>query len=238
MSANVAPNIVRTGLVLNIDAANTKSYISGSTTWNDLTSFNSSGSLVNGPTYNSSSLGSIQFDGVDDYCLNVFSFSKTNVISINLWTNFNSITNPSFPTGNPPIFQIQNGLAAPNENTSSKIITGWITNATGEVWGRIIDTGGTRNLSAVVGTIQVIANQWNYYSYVADGTNYKLYVNGLFKKQTAYNGIIAAYDRIFLAAQGPERSSIRISNVQFYNRALTATEILQNYNAQRGRFGL
>ena len=60
-------NIVTNGLVLYLDAANYQSYISGSTTWYDLSGNNNSGSLVNGPTYSSTNAGSIVFDGTNDY---------------------------------------------------------------------------------------------------------------------------------------------------------------------------
>jgi uncharacterized delta-60 repeat protein len=53
--------------VLYLDAANTKSYVSGSTTWNDISRGGNNGTLTNGPTFNSANGGSIVFDGVDDY---------------------------------------------------------------------------------------------------------------------------------------------------------------------------
>ena len=59
-------NVVTDGLVLSLDAANPKSYVSGSTTWYDLSGNNYSGSLVNGPTFSSANCGTIVFDGVDD----------------------------------------------------------------------------------------------------------------------------------------------------------------------------
>ena len=61
------PNVVYNGLVLYLDAANNKSYVSGSTSWNDLTGNKNVGTLTNGPTFNTGSGGSIVFDGVDDY---------------------------------------------------------------------------------------------------------------------------------------------------------------------------
>ncbi len=61
------PSIVTNGLILNLDAANPKSYVSGSTTWNDVSRSGLSGTLVNGPTFNTGSGGSIVFDGTDDY---------------------------------------------------------------------------------------------------------------------------------------------------------------------------
>ena len=60
-------NIVTNGLVLYLDAANTLSYTSGYTVWNDLSGNNNNGTLVDGPTFSSGNAGSIVFDGVDDY---------------------------------------------------------------------------------------------------------------------------------------------------------------------------
>lgn len=62
-------NVVTDGLVLALDAANPKSYVSGSTMCRDLSGNNNSGSLVNGPTFSSANGGSIRFDGVDDLIL-------------------------------------------------------------------------------------------------------------------------------------------------------------------------
>jgi hypothetical protein len=58
-------NIVTNGLVLYLDAANYLSYTSGSTVWRDLSSSNLSGSLINGPTFNSANGGYIACDGTE-----------------------------------------------------------------------------------------------------------------------------------------------------------------------------
>jgi hypothetical protein len=63
------PSIVTDGMVLSLDAANTKSYVSGSTVWRDMSGNEYSGSLINGPTFSNVNGGSIVFDGVDDYAL-------------------------------------------------------------------------------------------------------------------------------------------------------------------------
>ena len=67
MAINVRPSIVTSGLVLNLDAANMKSYPRSGTTWRDLSGLGNNGTLTNGPTFNSQNGGSIVFDGVDDY---------------------------------------------------------------------------------------------------------------------------------------------------------------------------
>jgi hypothetical protein len=86
------PKIVTNGLVLALDAANTKSYVSGSTTWRDLSGNNNSGSLVNGPTFNNANGGSIVFDGTNDYVdvSNSTSLNPT-TISIGAWFYLNSL---------------------------------------------------------------------------------------------------------------------------------------------------
>jgi hypothetical protein len=61
------PDLIQDGLVLSFDASDRNSYVSGSTTWFDLSGLNNSGSLINGPTFSSDNLGSIVLDGVDDY---------------------------------------------------------------------------------------------------------------------------------------------------------------------------
>ena len=77
MSTIGGPNVVDSGLVLELDAANTKSYVNGSTNWFNLTPPPTSGSLVNGPTFNTGSGGNIVFDGIDDY---VDTFFVNNII--------------------------------------------------------------------------------------------------------------------------------------------------------------
>ena len=230
MAGNVAPNIVTDGLVLYLDAANTKSYVSGSTSWNDISRSGTNGTLTNGPTFNSTNGGNIAFDGVNDFCLSVFTFPKTNNISINIWGKYNL-----FPVaGNRGLFQIQNLGTTPSDQI--KTVAGWV-NPQGQMWGRLIDTVGAKNLPLVIGST-ISLNTWYYFSYIADGSNYNLYINGDFKTQIAYNGVISNYDRIFLATQGTEPANINLSNASIYNRALTSQEILQNYNATKTRFGL
>jgi hypothetical protein len=66
MAFNYSPKIVTDGLVLYLDAANSKSYVSGSTTWSDLSRGGNNGTLTNGPTYSSAKGGIIILDGSND----------------------------------------------------------------------------------------------------------------------------------------------------------------------------
>ena len=88
MAGNVAPNTVTDGLVLYLDAANVKSYASGSTSWNDLVGTNN-GTLVNGPTFSRANGGSIVFDGTNDTTNfgNILNIGL-NSLTISCWVKF------------------------------------------------------------------------------------------------------------------------------------------------------
>jgi hypothetical protein len=87
MAFNYSPKVVTDGLVLYLDAANPNSYVSGSTTWRDISRGGSNGTLINGPTYSSANGGSIVFDGTNDYvnCGDILNYS--NNFSANCWVS-------------------------------------------------------------------------------------------------------------------------------------------------------
>ena len=101
MAFNYSPKVVTDGLVLYLDAANPKSYVSGSTTWGDLSRGGNNGTLVNGPTFDGGNGGSIVFDGVNDYgtvptnpLLITTEFTKSiwfNIISLPVDTNIREV---------------------------------------------------------------------------------------------------------------------------------------------------
>ena len=76
------PSMVTNGLVLNLDAGNTSSYIGSGTTWTDLTNSGNNGTLTNGPLFNSGNGGNIVFDGIDD----VVGFGNILNMGLNSWT--------------------------------------------------------------------------------------------------------------------------------------------------------
>ena len=82
MSGNVAPKISTNGLILYLDAGNTKSYPGTGTTWVDISQSGNNGTLINSPTFNSSNGGGIVFDGVDDYV------TQSNITSNSLTFDF------------------------------------------------------------------------------------------------------------------------------------------------------
>jgi hypothetical protein len=221
MSSNVAPNIARNGLVLNLDAANQKSYPGSGTGWNDLTGNGNNGILTNGPTFNSANGGSIVFDGVDDY-VNLSDISNyTNNFTINCWIKINN-----------------SGL--------NVIISKWDTVYTSNrfflfrVNNNILQFYDSNTTLYAGGSIS--SNIWTNTSFIINGSNSQLYINGSPSgNQFTPTLILRSGLNLALGSYSVSLNSFfngNIANSQIYNRALTSTEVLQNYNAQKSRFNL
>ena len=222
------PNAIVDGLVLWLDAANTKSYVSGSTVWTDISRGGNKGTLENGPTFNSSNGGSIVFDGVDDYAQCAGSFPLTSATIIT-WIRRNG-SQMSFAG----VFFTRGGSSITGLNfyyDTNKIGYHWATsyydfdsNLTipDLTWCMVAlsvtSTAGILYLCQSSG-ITTATNTNSHSSIVLD--NIKLAQDDTFPTFGIY--------RFF-------KGNIAIS--QLYNRALSSNEITQNFNAQKGRFGL
>ena len=204
------------GLVLNLQAGNLRSYPGSGTVWKDV-SVNASGSegiLTNGPTYNSANGGSIVFDGVNDAVIwnsNPLS-SLTSAKTYDVWIKFDSsIVNT---------FTISCGtymVYLENKNT-------WYVNQAG---------ASNSFLSWTFST------GWTNFVYSFDGTNHLCYINGVARTINFGSGV-SSQTNLFIGNRIQMDSPMKgnIATTRMYNRGLSATEILQNYNATKGLFGL
>jgi hypothetical protein len=239
MGAYAGPDVSESGLVLALDAGNTKSYPGSGTTWTDLSGLGNNGTLTNGPTYISSNGGSIVFDGVNDYIDNTFSFSSR-PFSINCWLYFNSLTN------------WQTFVA---QDTSQSTLLGSFyfqkTNNSGDVGvGRTYNTFGISLLNSTNSTVNcydttlVTTGIWYNYCVSVSTTNINLYKNGSLVQTTVDSSLLATPTANIKIGAGVYNNALvdyvngRISQVSIYNRALTVAEIQQNFNATKGRYGL
>ena len=221
-----ARGIITNGLVLNLDAGNSASYSGTGTTWNDLSGNGNHGTLTNGPTFNSSNGGSIVFDGSNDI---VSSFSTqisgTGSKTISSWIKINTTSRA--------------GIAG----TRSLAEWGWgfTVNRNGVGSLAFYDTRGSE-LYVAAG---LITNIWYNVSVTYDDSRIvTLYVNGLqvgisstpftALNASTFNGVIGNEDQWNNPFYHPFKGNI--AQVSIYNRALTAAEVLQNYNALRPRF--
>jgi hypothetical protein len=226
MSFSNGPTIVTNGLVLALDAGDRNSYVSGSTTWIDLAGTNN-GTLLNGPTFNSGSGGSIVFDGADDVVVGTagayYIKSTGDPITVNVWVK------PSRLGG-----QYQDIITNRFSSTSYNWILYQHTND-----GSIQFHGSDQNKSNY---IPVTGSWLNVTVTVSTSRVYSLYFNGsLYSTSSNFAYGPNPGNRLSIGAGDTPYTEPflgSIATTQIYNRALSADEVTQNYNATKGRFGL
>ena len=229
MYAN-GPKIVTDGLVLCLDAANRKSYPGTGTVWNDLSGNGNNGTFgpsTAAPTFSGDNGGSLVFDGSNDY-INVGSGSSLTSgyinITVSTWfypllntTRSDIVTKYLYPQGWLIYFSSNRFAVDGRENSAT-----YIQNQSSDTYS---------------------VNNWYNIVFTKNSTNWKVYVNSTIQADNTWgngttpfsNSVPFAVGRI---GSSPSYAKGQISNVQAYNRALSADEIRQNYNALKGRYGL
>ena len=221
---NGGPNTIRdSSLVLYLDAANLRSYVSGSTNWTDISKGANTVTLVNGPTFNTSKGGNIVFDGADDYC------------STNLVKTFTNMTIQAWFYKNGASPSVYSGLVA---DRSATVATGLLINRSGgeDLAYNWNNDAATYNWSS--GLI-LNNNAWNFLSLTVTPTLATGFLNGV----SATNSVSHSPTSITNLAIGKDYVTERlvrgsIGLVFIYDKALSAAEVTQNYNATRARFGI
>jgi hypothetical protein len=239
MAFNYSPKVVTDGLVLYVDAANPNSYVSGSTTWRDISRSGNNGILTNGPTYSSASGGSIIFDGVNDYTNlgDIFNFTYSSTFSLSILLKIKFTTDayrpiiskriPSSPfTG----WEFSIGPSVDRNELYFFIGADYIGN-------RIEVKSNNANL--VTNNIYQLCMTYNGGSTL---DSFEFYVNSINPGKSSLAISPGGNPIVSQNLQFPGRATtsqlIDVYNTQIYNRALSPTEILQNYNATKTRFGL
>jgi hypothetical protein len=223
--------IIQDGLVLYLDAANSKSFVSGSTTWTDISRNNNSGSLINGPAFNSANGGVISFDGTNDYVsvTNSANYNPSTALTVELW--YNSTTTPSGLFYTYCLLSSQQSVAPFNgidiRGSSATTLNFAIAISSAETF-------------VSLGTIT--ANQWTCVAVTYNGSALNGYRNGVLVQSTSKSGTIDSTNKDLWIGNNPSFSpryySGQMSALKIYNRALSATEVLQNYNVEKKKFGL
>ena len=230
--------IVTNGLVLALDAADRNSYVSGSTTWFDLSGYNSNGTLTNGPTFNSSNNGSIVFDGTNDY----------------VGVPYNANLAPTAAISFGCIAYLSNWNVATNMRLLSKTQSGGYQIGMNEgvnyttFLGGLVYAGGAYRTTKY--SLASIASGWHVIMYTFDGQYFKMYLDGVNVDTLNIGSVVtmsySVNNSLIIGAEAgsaatPDPGSYyngRISSVNIYNTALSAAEVSQNYNAVKSRFGL
>lgn len=233
------PNIVRNGLVLCLDAASRRSYPGSGTTWTDLSGLNNNGTLTNGPTFNSANGGSIVFDGTNDYVLVDSSTIIPGLTSFTLcvWLNY------TIP-GSDQFRDIINSResSAPNKGF---LLTTDSSSKTGKIRIQLNGTGTNSYTSTSGANIANGNNNFVVISVNRSANSAIAYVNGILDATFNITGIgdISSTEKFYIGwdkafADTKAYFQGRIYSTIVYNRALSDKEILQNYNATKGRFRL
>ena len=262
MAGTVAPNIVTDGLVLYLDAANTKSYISGSNRWTDIVNL-ANGTLTNGPTFNTANLGSIVFDGVNDYCPltgsnfiqipnpNLLQEDTSPILSVAPWypiyNNFtieivcrptNTISITSEATAGASGTSGQRYIIEHNKSTDGRN-NGAIVLSVGTNAIQVFEHGDGHMPCLLSHTVSTTTN--THIVVTVTSKQPSLYINSTF----ARTGLTSIKTNLELGARLPGVCSSfytafagNIHLVKFYNRLLSVQEIQQNYNTIKTRFGL
>jgi hypothetical protein len=232
MGINYSPKIVTDGLVLCLDAANPLSYPGSGNVWTDLSGNGNSGTLGN-HVFTSDNKGSISFNGSSTTCLisaSEYLRSVTAPLTIIAWAYQDT-------SGYRCIF------AQYNSTTNYRLTKMLRIDLSNMVYYHGVNSGGFSNIS--IGGIQL--NRWNYFTVTVSGTptNAILQVgcNLSYGSYVARSNLSSTPDTTVPIVIGSnsgygEDWDGNISTVMFYNRALSQDDLLKNYLATKGRFGL
>jgi hypothetical protein len=228
MGLHHSPRIVTDGLVLCLDAADKNSYPGSGTTWTDLSGQGNNGTLQNGPTFITENGGGFSFDGTNDYAsTTVLSLSSPSAITVECMVKFRGTLDSNDrkimhydKTGtNNAVFQLRKG------DTNSRLM---YQHHDGTSWHTLSDDDA------------IESDTWTHFLVTHSGTTGVMYKNGA---QSA-NATISTLDwtnanNVIIGWRASDEYwKGDIAFLKLYTRALTATEIQQNYNATKTRFGL
>jgi hypothetical protein len=216
-------NIVKNGLVFDLDAAKSDSYPKSGTVWRDVSGFQNNGTLTNGPTFDSNNGGSIVFDGVDDYVSipDTPDLRLNGNFTISLWHKAITLKN-TYPG------PISKGNSGPG---GTGYILFYVSLNNDYMFFK--RNNQTFSLPNSVNSI------WKHITFTYDGTNVRGYVNGVLGYTSSPATFPTNTDTNSLSlGRGDQYGNGAVANLGLYNRTLSATEVLQNYNALKGRYGL
>jgi len=216
-------SIVTRGLVFQADAGAPDSYPETGTSWTDISGNNVVTTLTNGPTFSSDTGGYFSFDGTNDYSINTsFTAFQTTTGTIAAW---------AYPTQNSlNKYVVSVGDAGVGTTRAIRVVNG--------NWGTVTNGGGANEDFNDI--VAATVNVWQYVAFVWSGTTVNFYLNGTLYSATR-SGMVTPGGTSIVIGGPPWLETFwqgRIANAQVYNRTLSTAEVVQNYNAQRGRFGV
>ena len=231
------PNIITNGLVLSLDSANRKSYVSGSTTWGSLLGtysgslFQSCSFTTGAPAAFINNITSYQSQSAYLTVTPTLTFNDLDTYTMDFWVKMRSGVEATFQS-----------LVGRNSTNPWLLIS--ILSADGSSW-------TIRFRESTIGTYYIfnnvtdynIVDNWTNITFTADASrNISFYLNGAFREtQTVTTSTQLISSRImggYSSGQNFYNLQGSMASTKFYNTVLTADQIAQNYNATKARFGL
>lgn len=220
MAVSYNPKIVTNGLVFALDAANVKSYPGSGTTWTDLTGNSFNATSINSPTFTNNYFS---LNGSSQY----FTVSGTPLTSVTTCTIMMWIYSAASQSDYAGLLYNRSGSNISGFHffgTTNRLT--WTWNA--DSWTYLYDSGLT-----------VPQNAWSMVALSVGATSTTFWVNTSSNTQT-FTTVSQSFNAINIGRDpfGTRLFNGRIATTKMYNRALTAAEIQQNFNALRGRYGI
>ena len=235
---NFGPSIITDGLVFNFDAANQASYPGSGTTWKDLSSNELDNTIAGSPTYETANGGGFVFDGADDYAqrLNDTTFNSINEFTFNFWVKYASGVN------------LTSLIGKPRSGWADALRIGYTADTT-TLFYSLQGTTRCKNTDVTLSTTEftnICFVQNPSESSNLDKT--KFYINGAAISNESVGYALTSVDAptfpLIIGGWRQGNSGVgstwkgNMNIAQMYNRALSASEVLHNYNALKSRFGL
>ena len=234
MGISAGPSGVSDGLVFQLDAANLRSYSGSGITANGLIS-GIGGTLVNGVGFTSSNNGSFFFDGTNNYInlpnsSNLLTFG-TNPFSIEFWIYYTSESG---------IRTILSNYSDYNTGYNTYFYLGVFTYQVLSMVNKVLLLGSSGNFIDNTFGADIVVNQWTHIVFTRDGSTLICYKNGLQVSSVSQSNNYSGVRSTKIGGGVASISTIvgNLPSMKIYNRALSATEVMQNFNAMRERYNI
>jgi hypothetical protein len=222
MGTKYNPRIVTNNLTSYLDAGNPRSYSGSGVTVNGLVG-GIGGTFVNGISFSSSNSGTFVLDGTNDYINgDITSNNFTGDLSAEIWFNLSATVN--------------DWVRVIGKGDSSNRTFGFWYNTFDSVF--LYQRYGASSIVSGVYNISIQTNTWYHVIVTSNGSTHKLYLNGVDVQTQTGAGPFYSSSSTLKVGYGEIHTyhNGRIGLYRIYNRALTAQEVLQNYNATKMRY--
>ncbi len=232
MAISYYPSINLSGLILLLDSANSNSYPGSGSTWTDLSGRGNNATLINTPTYsNSTNKGVLSFAAASSEYATIPAQATLSVFTVEVWIKINTL----------PTTTVTSVLTQefPGTNTKINYSVGFNgANGTGVFDGKL-NVGFYDGAWRCTSGISPSAGVWYHVAMTYNGSTIIQYVDGVSQSTLSYVGTPTTSGgliRLMRRWDDPNYLDGVLPIVRIYSRALSANEILNNYNAVKGRF--